>query len=701
MRLLLRLIRFGLVGFTLVLIAIIAFLATFDPNSYKKEIEGSLAKHKIYVNLIGDIEWQFYPEFGLAISQVHIYDEASTDANTLMSVAHASARLDLLPLLKRNVKLTQIRLEGVTSSYTINEQGQSNWDTLLEQFNTVDAQKPSPEPETPVPESAELSIKALYLRDIHANFSDTNAGLKSEIYLNKLELLNLNVNDTPGSFTFQGHISNHGFPHIHFDADGNFRQGADQQSLFLDSFSLVLTPEDNNQSAATRANDDHHTISRRFSIKGNSSIDLASSRISSRIEASMSPRVWLAIFAPGATEGLPTSALNQFSTTQTLLLEGNELSLSGSSKIDATSLTSELSVDLGREVPSIKTKIDADSITISDYTRPADSTNDSSNPEPSQATVANQTSEPSELPLGALRTVDIESQLTLAQVLHEGLSLDDIQLQISLKDALLSLDKASAQFGEGAIQGTGSLDARHNQAALEGSFTINKIDFGLLLNHFGDINNLKGDASGNISFVSRGRSDLDLMNNASADLELQIDQLQITPININKLYCTTAALLEGSPPSNYAWPDQSLIQSVSLNASYSDSIVNIARLTGEVEKLLVHTSGIYKTPTGEFDFPVRLRLSPKENAIEQCQIIDKKWQKRHIPIRCRDKIHSMDAATCKPDSREIKRILKQRLDEELEKEKDKLEKRLESEARDLLDDFLDDEDIDNLKKLFK
>ncbi|TFZ33475.1 AsmA family protein, partial [Pseudomonas syringae] len=88
----------------------------FDPNDYKDEIR-QLARDKANVELTlnGDIGWSLVPWLGLELHDAHVAtltapDQPVADVQMLGLSAH------VLPLLRRQVQMSAIRVEGLKLS---------------------------------------------------------------------------------------------------------------------------------------------------------------------------------------------------------------------------------------------------------------------------------------------------------------------------------------------------------------------------------------------------------------------------------------------------------------------------------------------------------------------------------------------------------------------------------------------------------
>ena len=122
----------GIIALVLLLLIVAAgFVLThfFDPNDYKDEIR-QLARDKAHLelNLKGDIGWSLFPWLGLelhdtSVATLQAPDQPFADAQLLaMSVR-------VLPLLRKEVQMSDIRVEGLTLTLNKDKNGVGNWES--------------------------------------------------------------------------------------------------------------------------------------------------------------------------------------------------------------------------------------------------------------------------------------------------------------------------------------------------------------------------------------------------------------------------------------------------------------------------------------------------------------------------------------------------------------------------------------------
>jgi AsmA protein len=123
----------GLIVLGLLLIIVAAGFALthfFDPNDYKDEIR-QLARNKAHIelDLKGDIGWSLFPWLGLELHDASV----ATLANPKVPFADLQMlglSVRVLPLLRREVQMSDVRVEGLNLTLTRDANGHGNWEDI-------------------------------------------------------------------------------------------------------------------------------------------------------------------------------------------------------------------------------------------------------------------------------------------------------------------------------------------------------------------------------------------------------------------------------------------------------------------------------------------------------------------------------------------------------------------------------------------
>jgi len=203
----------------LLLIAILIIVFIVDPNDYKSQIadlvEDATGRT---LTIEGDISLTFYPWLGLDLGKVSLGNAPGFAEPEFAKINQAQVLIKLLPLLRKQVEVDTVLLEGAQITLTRKADGTTNWDDLA----ALGGKKPDQEEKSTTLE--ELKIDGLDLRhakivwddqqtrsryvisDVNLNTSAVDLNL-STLVLNEPVQLQLNTAlDISGDTRLRGQI---------------------------------------------------------------------------------------------------------------------------------------------------------------------------------------------------------------------------------------------------------------------------------------------------------------------------------------------------------------------------------------------------------------------------------------------------------------------------------------------------------------
>ncbi|OLS61200.1 AsmA family protein [Pseudomonas putida] len=181
----------GLVVLGLLLIVVaggFALTHLFDPNDYKDEIR-QLARDKAHIELTlnGDIGWSLFPWLGLELHEASIAT-LNKPAEPIADLQMLGLSVRVLPLLRREVQMSDVRVEGLNLNLVRDENGHGNWEDIGKPL-PVKAPEGSAEtaPATPAPAEGDskpaaserplkLDIDSLTVNNARVQYNDVRSG---------------------------------------------------------------------------------------------------------------------------------------------------------------------------------------------------------------------------------------------------------------------------------------------------------------------------------------------------------------------------------------------------------------------------------------------------------------------------------------------------------------------------------------------
>jgi AsmA protein len=172
-------------GVLALLIGVAVYVAaTFNPNDYKPQIVQAV-KQKLdrTLKIDGDIKLKFYPSLGADFGGVTLSERASD--REFAAVGAARVSLQLLPLLSRELVVSQIEVRGLRANLVKHKNGSTNADDLIGS-ETQQPKQASGAEDKPAQKPARFDIDHVLLEDASFGYADEGSGAKYA--LSKLKL---------------------------------------------------------------------------------------------------------------------------------------------------------------------------------------------------------------------------------------------------------------------------------------------------------------------------------------------------------------------------------------------------------------------------------------------------------------------------------------------------------------------------------
>ena len=121
----------SIIGACLLIVAVgtVALVTLVDPNDYKNRIAEEVRKRTgRTVEFTGDISLSYFPWLGLETGPVRMANPDSFGGGDFMSLDRAGIQIKLMPLLKKDVQVSFVTVEGLKLNFIRNAKGEVNWE---------------------------------------------------------------------------------------------------------------------------------------------------------------------------------------------------------------------------------------------------------------------------------------------------------------------------------------------------------------------------------------------------------------------------------------------------------------------------------------------------------------------------------------------------------------------------------------------
>lgn len=596
MRTLLKLIAFIVI---FIILGLVTLLFIVNPNDYKQQISEQVEKATgRALTLDGDISLSVFPWIALELGSVSLSNAAGFEAKQFAQIDGAQIRIKLMPLLKKQLEMDTIVLDGLILNLEKNKAGKTNWDDLggqSEQKSKVKAE----EHKSSEPALAALSIAGIELTNANILWSDkqsanqytinnlnlktdplkpgqsTSVELNFDLLSDKKLTANVGLNSklsadmenqlfTLSDFTFTTAANGRDIPDVNLSLTTDITADLAQQLFTLKQITLD-TKATGNSLPLPEIN---------FTLNGDLSADLNQQtadlsqlliQIQDLVIESDIKATQILSEQPQFSGQLAVNPFNlrqlvkqlavelpAMSDNNTLELVQLNSKLSGSTDhvsldnltltLDQSQLTGQFSVRNFAK-PALKFKLKLDEINADRYMPLAEDKSTGSAATPATASAA----AASELPLDTLRDLNIVGSLNIGQLKISGTQSNDISININAKDGVIKLHPLKAQLYQGQYQGNVNLNAQGNKLKLGINENLSNIQAGPLLKDLSGDDKVSGLVNAKVKLTGQGKTVAQIKQTLSGNGDFSFTDGSLKGINIADSIRRAKAALKGEP----------------------------------------------------------------------------------------------------------------------------------------------------------
>lgn len=171
----------------LVVGAAVAVIALVDPNDYRDDISRLVQENTGQELVIeGDISLSFFPWLGLELGRTRLENREGFGDQPFIQIENAGVAVQLLPLLRRELVVDVVRLDGLLVHLVVNEEGEANWELDLPE-DPDEVVTEAPDDEAPREQDRDRSpplqigrLDGIEISDMRLIHEDRQAGTRQE-----------------------------------------------------------------------------------------------------------------------------------------------------------------------------------------------------------------------------------------------------------------------------------------------------------------------------------------------------------------------------------------------------------------------------------------------------------------------------------------------------------------------------------------
>jgi AsmA protein len=585
----------GLVGAFAVLLVLAAVLLPliYEEADVKQAIAAKVHEQTGRdLSIDGALDFSVFPWLAVEVNNLHLSNAEGFGDQPFARIGQARVGVALLPLLRKQIAVDEITLNGLELVLTVNARGQNNWDDLADAGDIESTPPAGTEPGI----FSSQRIAGLNILDARIEFEDQKTG--SHYRLNgfsmhtgplgegkpvPLELTALLEDLAAGTradvelaATAAIDLQTEQYDFVDFEL-GLLIEAADKsaskqvvrirapllstnlaaQTLQLETFSLELADLEADGTLSARNILDDPAL--------DGSLTVAAFSPSRLMQA-------LHLEAPRTADpnALQHARFNTSFAGKSSQLKLNDFEL----ELDQSRLTGEISIS-DFERPKVDFDLSVDEINIDRYLEPASE-------QSGQDDVA--------MPREELKGREVQGKLTIGKLQMAGLDFLDVKVGIAIGHGKLRLYPLTADFYSGRYSGDISLDSSGAVPLLSLNEKIDSITFQHLVADLADNESLSGTALGHMRVSGRGANSSEVVRSLNGDLDLTLTEGALEGINIWHEIRRGMALYKGLEPPP-AEPNRTVFSRMQVDATVADGVVTTRELVAELPFLTVRGDG--------------------------------------------------------------------------------------------------------------
>ena len=713
-----RFFKFLSVLLAVLLLALAAFVFTFDANNYKPQIIEQVQKQTgRKLDIAGDIGLSVFPWIGLKVGKVSLANAPGFSARPFARIDQLDIKVKLLPLLKKQLEVDKVRLHGLYASLEVNAQGGNNWADLAQTSAGTETEVEAPAAETPSAEKglplAGLAVNGIEFVDAHIIWDDAQNAVRSEI--SDLDLTTSAIRfDQPVDVKLSAKVA-HSKPALKADialsTQLSFNPGltlfdlkslllqvtADAKELLKDTLKLKLSSDiDVDLDSQTAKLSRIRLEAMGLVVNANLAVNklLSEPELSGRIDTDVFNARKLA-----DSLGIELPAMAD-ATRLTQLAFATEISASPKHaqlnnidfRLDDSHLTGQVRVpDIAAQ--SVRYKLKLSPIDADTYLPPPAPVTEMPPALPPAGNAGGKPVPPPDveikLPLEMLRTLDIEGEFDMESVTVQQIPITDIHIETVASKGVIQLRPIDMKLLQGSMNINAELNAKGdrpvykadvNAVDLHAGPVVNPVLAGLFGN---DDVQLDGAARFSMNITASGDTLNGLKRAATGALQFDMGKTELQGVDIEYFARNAVAdyLVSKKIPvpdeqrGSYRPDEKTAFDRMHASASIGNGEVVNRDMVLEGKRLKVTGAGVVNIMRNDIDYTAVVDVNPA-----RVQTLAEKLLDQPLPVRIHGPFELLEFDVDKSGlTKALSAQLKQEAQQKLDEEKAKLQQKLDQE----------------------
>jgi AsmA protein len=707
-----------LLGLLLIIVALgFALTHLFDPNDYKDEIR-QLARDKANLELTlgGDIGWSLFPWLGLELHDATLASAATPD-RPFADLRMIGFSVRVLPLLRKEVQMSDIRVDSLNLTLQRDEQGRGNWEDIGHpaQPSAGAGSQPAPQP-APTDKPAEekpakplkLDIDSLTVNNSRIHYRDARSG--KQVSLEGIELSTGAIREgasvpvkLAAFFGISEPVLN---GKLDLQTQLRFDRGLKRYQLEDLKLSGDATGEPFNGQTLTFSTQGQLLLDQAAQVAEWNGLKLSANQLRAlgelkvhdlndtpKLEGGLSIAQFnLREFLTGLGVELPkmadSNALGQFELASRVTGTPNSLAFNEMNlKLDGGTFAGSLAVaDIARQ--ALRVQLKGDKLDLDRYLPPKQQQDSARKNEVQQTVAASQGgttplpqaptqqawSEQPLLPLEKLRKLDLEAGLVLGQLNVRKLPIENAHLQVTGKAGVIEVPELRGDLFDGSFTATARLDARPDVPLLGVQQSIKRVPIESILQSTSEQKPpVKGLIDLNADLSTHGNSEKAWVDALNGSASFNLSDGVLVDANLEQQLCQGIATLNRKSLSGEPRSKDTPFQELTGSLTFTNGVASNPDLKARIPGLAVNGNGDLDLRVLGMDYRIGVVIEGDKRAMPDpaCQV-NERYVGIEWPLRCRGPLE-LGAKACRLDKDGLGKIaaklagnkLEQKIEEKL------------------------------------
>ena len=724
-----------LLGLLLVIVALgFALTHWFDPNDYKDEIR-QIARDKAHIELTlnGDIGWSLFPWLGLELHEASVATLANPSA-PFADLQMLGLSVRVLPLLRREVQMSDVRVEGLNLRLNRDKDGHGNWEDIgkaapVANSTGTPATSPAPTSETPAnvekpAQPMRLDIDSLTVNNARVEYTDERTG--KQFSAESIQLSTGPVHDSTNiDVKLTAFLSsNQPALRVRSELNGELRFERALQRYKFEDMKLTgeLTGEPLEGKAVTFSAQGQIAVDKAANVAEWTGIKLSINQLRAlgelkandldktpQISGALSIAQFdLAKFVDSIGQKLPAmgeGSLSKVELVSRIAATPTSVALDNLNlKLDDSTFSGRIAVeDFAKQ--ALRVQLKGDTFNADRYLPPKSAEANSaavarqaevSSTEADAMAGAGSTPLPNAPTKGAWSTdklipserlskLDLDAELTFGQLTLDKLPIQNAALKATGQGGLLTLQNLSGELYNGTFNAKGTLDVRQTVPALSMQTAINRVPAEKILESQGKNPPVKGLVTLNSNLTASGNSQKTLIDSLNGTASFVINNGMLLNANLEQQLCKGIATLNRKTLSGEPRGKDTPFQELKGNLTFRNGVASNPDLKVRIPGMTVNGNGDLDLRVLGMDYRVGIIVEGDQREMPDpaCQVGEKfvgvEW-----PLRCRGPLE-LGAKACRLDNERLGQVASKMAGDKLsEKIDEKLGDKVSPELKDAL-----------------